>query len=324
MMQTKYLTLLAQQLAGPVGVDSFNTELRERRAAVFNNALDPEMIGQLMSLAALEKILDGPDAPLETTDIFFNGHIVRLKDIHHRSNRSVTSVAAEHLAKGATLRVRDIERTTPVLSAFARSVAQVYAAPSQINLYLTPPETAGFPPHFDNTDVFIIQIAGSKKWSLHHEYSNRVHLPDRDVAWDPERFRLQGEVETFILNVGDVLYLPRGAMHSAVCTKEESLHLTISLLPITVAELLQREIQRLSQDEPALRARVQWSVLDDTQESDRVRENMRELVERLAERIDPAQTIADERAALISSEDCHRSSTIGDMLHRLKGEAGRS
>jgi lysine-specific demethylase/histidyl-hydroxylase NO66 len=62
----------------------------------------------------------------------------------------------------------------------------------QINAYLTPPAQAGFPPHFDNTDLFILQVAGSKEWCVHSDYTNRVALPDPDTPWDPDRFRPTG------------------------------------------------------------------------------------------------------------------------------------
>lgn len=324
MTKTNDLTALAIRLTGPGGVQFFDTKIRERRAQAFSGALDPEAARDLMCLSAFEKLLDGPDAPLERTDIFHGGHILRLMDIHHRSNRRVSDVSAEYIAKGATLRVRDIDRSSPMLAAFTRTVSRVYAAKSQINLYLTPPATAGFPPHFDNTDVFILQVAGSKKWSLYHEYSNRVPLPDPDVAWEPERFQPLGEAETHIVKVGDVLYLPRGAMHSAVCTDEESLHLTISLKPLTVAELLQRELHRLSQIEPGLRERAVWSVDGGEAEEDDLRETMRGWLERLAGCLDPARTIAAEREALNAEEFASGSSAISDVIDRLRRRTDRS
>lgn len=323
-MKTNDLTALAIRLAGPDGVDFFDAKIRERRAQVFCAVFAPEAARGLMCLSELEKLLDGPDAPLDRTDIFHGGHILRLMDIHHRSNRLVSDVSAEYVAKGATLRVRDIERSSPVLAALTRNVSRVYAAKSQINLYLTPPATAGFPPHFDNTDVFILQVAGSKKWSLHPEYSNRVPLPAPDIAWDPQRFQPSGEAETHIMKVGDVLYLPRGAMHSAVCTNEESLHLTISLVPLTVGELLQREVDRLSRIEPGLRERVVWSVDGGEAEAEDLRDTMRGWLERLAGRLDPEEIIAVERNILIAPEAMSGSSAISDLMDRLRDPPDRA
>ena len=35
------------------------------------------------------------------------------------------------------------------------------------NVYLTPPGTQGFAPHFDDVDVFLLQLEGKKHWRLY-------------------------------------------------------------------------------------------------------------------------------------------------------------
>ena len=37
----------------------------------------------------------------------------------------------------------------------------------QINAYITPPENQGFAAHYDTHDVFVLQVAGSKRWTIH-------------------------------------------------------------------------------------------------------------------------------------------------------------
>ena len=34
-------------------------------------------------------------------------------------------------------------------------------------VYITPPGCQGFAPHFDNVEVFMLQLEGSKRWQLH-------------------------------------------------------------------------------------------------------------------------------------------------------------
>jgi hypothetical protein len=53
--------------------------------------------------------------------------------------------------------------------------------------------------------------------------------------WDPERFKPLSVPDPITLSAGDVLYMPRGVMHQAFCIERESMHLTISLMPLTVA-----------------------------------------------------------------------------------------
>lgn len=99
------------------------------------------------------------------------------------------------------------------------------------NVYLTPGNSQGFAPHFDDIDAFICQIAGKKRW--------RVYAPRKDgldrlprhssVDFTQEEVEKAGTVIDTILQAGDVLYLPRGCVHQAECTSgESSLHVTIS------------------------------------------------------------------------------------------------
>ncbi len=314
------LRRIAAKLAGPGGVAAFDAEIREAESAVFPDALSPEDAQSLFDLVRLEAALCGPGAAVAQADIFSGGHLVRLSDIHHRSGRSPAAVAAEHLAKGATLRFRDIERFDPGLAGLAGAVAETFAAPVQINVYLTPPHQEGFPPHFDNTDVFIVQVAGSKQWTLHTDYTNKAPLPDPDIPWDPERYKPIGPGETHTLQVGDVLYVPRGGMHSARCTDTESMHLTFSLAPLSMAALLEREIRRLAAGEAALRCRVPWSTGGGPEEAETVRQALRQWLDVLAERIDPAGMIAEERERLLQQAP-QGSGAIRKMMASLTWEA---
>ncbi len=280
---------MAEALAGERGVAAFNADIREQQPAFFGTALMADVVVDLFDLSQLERALDGPGEPEKQAEVYAGGHMLRLADIHHRSGKTPVAVAADHLAQGATIRFRDVDRFDLALGAFAAAVAQVYAARVQINAYLTPPAQAGFPPHFDNTDVFILQVVGSKEWRVHRDYTNRVPLPDPDTPWDAERFRPIGSEEPHRLNVGDVLYLPRGEMHSARCSDEESLHLTISMTPLSVADLLVREIRRLAREEEGLRRRAPWSVASGTpQKQAHLTETLKHWLDTIAGRLDPA------------------------------------
>src|SRR6478672_2599413 len=71
------------------------------------------------------------------------------------------------LAAGATLVMQALHRTWPPLIRFGGALAVELGHPVQINAYITPPENQGFAAHYDTHDVFVLQIAGSKKWTIH-------------------------------------------------------------------------------------------------------------------------------------------------------------
>jgi lysine-specific demethylase/histidyl-hydroxylase NO66 len=71
------------------------------------------------------------------------------------------------MADGATLVLQALHRTWPPLVEFGSRLAQELGHPIQINAYITPPESQGFAPHYDVHDVFVLQVTGRKRWTIH-------------------------------------------------------------------------------------------------------------------------------------------------------------
>lgn len=97
------------------------------------------------------------------------------------------------------------------------------------NAYLTPPNSQGYAPHFDDVDVFICQVSGSKRWRVYPAFHRSQILPRFSSAdFSPEDLARVEPTLDVHLKAGDLLYLPRGTIHQAECTDEHSLHVTIS------------------------------------------------------------------------------------------------
>ena len=134
------------------------------------------------------------------------------------------------------------------------------AAPPHVNCYYSP-DARGYGLHFDTHPVWILQVAGTKHWTVGREPAivnppfnvifppghDRLKLPwttiDRPDVDDRDRFM---EVT---LNPGDVLYMPAGAWHAARA-EGSSLALTVAVGRIGTFELfdfvvLQNVQQRL-------------------------------------------------------------------------------
>src|SRR5262249_38311142 len=74
---------------------------------------------------------------------------------------------AELFAEGSTLVVQGLHRTWPPLADFAAQLAADLGHPVQVNAYVTPPSSRGFAAHYDVHDVFVLQVAGAKRWAVH-------------------------------------------------------------------------------------------------------------------------------------------------------------
>ena len=314
----------AHSLTGGMSLPAFNTDVRERRAAHFEHAFDAERIGELFNIARLESLFSSEAVPLTSVDVFDDTQLTRLVDMQYKSGKTGLAIIAERFRGGSTIRVRDVDKADARLALFVAEIRQAFAAGSQINLYLTPPSKPGFAPHFDITDVFIVQCLGAKQWRVYDDYANRIDLPMMDTNWDPERFAPSSRPEPITLSAGDVLYLPRGVMHEAFCTDRESMHLTISLTPLTMVDLITRELQRVGADNIGFRQRIAWDVGDDSASAiERITALVRERLSELSAGLDVASVLASERRVLGGSRKTGGGNELTAALDALRSEASQ-
>ena len=159
------------------------------------------------------------------------------------------------LGEGATLVLQGLHRLWPPLMDFATGLRADLGTPVQINAYLTPPGSRGFSTHYDTHAVFVLQVAGRKRWTIHPPV---VTDPIERRPWGARA----GEVSAVtheapfldaVLDPGDTLYLPRGWLHAAGTLDALSLHLPVGLRATTRATLVEA-LLNLAADEPSLRA----------------------------------------------------------------------
>ena len=136
-----------------------------------------------------------------------------------------------HFADGATLVLQGLHRTWRPIVDFSQQLAAELGHPVQVNAYVTPPGSTGFSDHYDVHDVFVLQVAGEKRWRIRPPV---LELPLRDEPWTDRRTAVEQAAqepplmeETFA--PGDCLYLPRGYLHAATALGGTSIHLTIGV-----------------------------------------------------------------------------------------------
>lgn len=113
-------------------------------------------------------------------------------------------------------------------SAFIGSMEKEFNCYCGVNSYWTPANSQGFAPHYDDVDVFLLQLEGEKLWCLYDPPEN-VDVLARHSSEDyaPELFPTPKHAIT--LKAGDVLYMPRGTVHQGKTTRKmHSLHITFS------------------------------------------------------------------------------------------------
>jgi ribosomal protein L16 Arg81 hydroxylase len=90
-------------------------------------------------------------------------------------------------------------------------------------------------PHYDTHEVFVLQIAGKKHWRV---YEPPLELPHRKQPFNPIGYSLPAKPLLEIdLEPGDLLYLPRGHVHTTTTSNGNCAHITIGMAVYTWIDL---------------------------------------------------------------------------------------
>lgn len=104
-------------------------------------------------------------------------------------------------------------------------------------------EGGGVGPHFDSYDVFLLQAHGKRRWRIgsQQDLDLKPGLPLKILA----DFRPEQE---FVLEPGDMLYLPPHYAHDGVAVDGECMTYSIGFRSPKAGELAQEILQRLAED----------------------------------------------------------------------------
>jgi hypothetical protein len=187
-------------------------------------------------------------------------------------------------------------------AAYCRGLEQRLGFPVQANAYATPAAARGFAVHHDTHDVFVLQVAGTKRWRI---YAPVLELPTSSQRWSPALGDPGEPVDEITLDPGDTLYLPRGWPHEAVAQEDDSLHITVGMHVPTRLDALRAALDECG-DDVAFRR----SVGPDG-------EIPHELLERLAHRLRPEAVAGRARLRFVDS----RRPVLDDGLTQIRAAA---
>ncbi|MEI8257566.1 MAG: cupin domain-containing protein [Deltaproteobacteria bacterium] len=232
MTDTDFETL--KWLLAPIEPGVFLTEYWERKPLVLSRGLGG-YYDELLSLSVVDRVL--------TSHHFFHPSIRQVTAARETAVEEYTFpdglIDTRRLLKayseGSTIILNQLELQVPPLLEFCRGLERELATRMQANTYVTPRNSQGFKPHYDSHDVFVLQIHGSKHWLF---YDTPIELPMRGQGFRPEDTEAGAVTREFTLHPGDLLYIPRGLMHDARTTGEDSVHITAGVLATTWSELL--------------------------------------------------------------------------------------
>jgi bifunctional lysine-specific demethylase and histidyl-hydroxylase NO66 len=295
---------LARVLA-PVGADEFLAEYWERKPLSLARG-EHGRFDDLLSAADAETLVCSSGIRYPAFRLVKAGEKLEARDYTvdlawrpaaFTGTADVRRVLAEFEA-GATIVLQALHLHWRPLAEFSRALEATLGHPVQANAYYTPRRSQGLPVHHDTHDVFVLQVAGEKRWLV---YEPALELPLKDQRYSAELGEAGEPVDDLVLAPGDTLYLPRGWLHEALTSESDSLHLTIGVNVYTWLDAFKAALAACEGDVEFRRSVPADGGLD------------LDLVERLRARLAPADVSRRMRERFVSTRRPVLDAELGQL-----------
>lgn len=254
---------------------------------------NPSYFDDLLSIDHLDRVLTTGLARHPEISLVQNEKQITSNEYVDDNGRVDPVRATRLFRQGATLIFTHLHQRIPSLGRLCEGLERAFSSRMQTNIYLTPPGAQGFAPHWDTHDVFILQIAGTKHWTI---YDTKIPLPLHGQHFDRTVHTAGAPTMEFDLEPGDVVYIPRGAIHSARSSEDTSLHITTGLIAFNWTDLLLQAVIAAGINEVELRQNLPlgWpDMADDGRLEREYRARVERLIAQIANTPPPFGVLAD-------------------------------
>lgn len=220
---------------------------------------NPKRLAAIFKIAGLQSVNALMDSILKSGTSVINTRLwFQNKDGYIQDSKVNPNIAKSMYTLGKVTVVADsVNYIFPPIDRFMHRIASELGTSLNslaCNVYCSP-AGVGTVMHFDNQEVFLLQIKGRKEWKIapNHNikfptqsYFNKTNLklPDElSLICSKLPSRMPRETETVILKPGSVLFLPRGYWHTSK-TIEDSLALTLTFPSVIWIDLLLGEVRK--------------------------------------------------------------------------------
>lgn len=120
------------------------------------------------------------------------------------------------------------------------ALEEAMAGKAQANLYCSRRGNQAFGVHCDTHDVFALHCEGEKEWHIYEGSDDTpiAHPAFKKVPLEERRRRAGNVAATLVMKPGDLLYLPRGQYHDAVCRTDTCIHIAYGVTTVIGMDLL--------------------------------------------------------------------------------------
>ncbi|XP_017002371.2 bifunctional lysine-specific demethylase and histidyl-hydroxylase NO66 [Drosophila takahashii] len=277
---------ILQWILNPVKTEHFFADFWEKNACVVQRK-NPKYYSDLISFKMIDEMLIR-----HRLDFTINLDVTSYKNGRRETlnpeGRAMPPVVWGLYSEGCSIRILNPSTYLPGLRQVCSIMQEYFHCLVGANVYLTPPNSQGFAPHYDDIEAFVVQVEGRKRWRLYEPPREADRLA-RISSGNYDQGQLGEPLLDEVLEAGDLLYFPRGTVHQAITEEgQHSLHITLSVYQQQayanlVEKLMPIVIKRAVENRMALRRGLPlhtFHVLGEAQRSNKSKQR-REMVERV-------------------------------------------
>lgn len=218
---------LFKWVISPIGYKTFFGKFWEKTACLIKRC-NENYFNKLISFEMIDAMLINNHIEF-TKNIDITSYKNGIRETLNPEGRATPPVVWDYYANGCSIRLLNPQTFLDTIFALNTSLQELFHCMVGSNVYLTPPNSQGFAPHYDDIEAFVLQIEGRKRWKLYNSPNENELLP-RNSSGNFAQNQLRKPFLEKVLMPGDMLYFPRGTIHQALTEPGfHSVHITLSV-----------------------------------------------------------------------------------------------
>ncbi|XP_017064564.1 bifunctional lysine-specific demethylase and histidyl-hydroxylase NO66 [Drosophila eugracilis] len=214
-------------IINPVKTDHFFNDFWEKNACLVQRK-NPKYYSDLISFKMIDEMLIRHRLDF-TINLDVTSYKNGKRETLNPEGRATPPTVWALYSEGCSIRILNPSTYLPGLRQVCSILQEFFHCLVGANVYLTPPNSQGFAPHYDDIEAFVVQVEGRKRWRLYEPPKKSDQLA-RFSSGNYDQEELGEPLLDEVLEAGDVLYFPRGTVHQAITEEEQhSLHITLSV-----------------------------------------------------------------------------------------------
>ncbi|XP_068633861.1 bifunctional lysine-specific demethylase and histidyl-hydroxylase NO66 [Battus philenor] len=214
-------------MIAPYNVNEFFKNIWEKKPLhIARNK--PKYYYDLITTPLIDNMLRNENVQF-TKNVDVTSYVDGKRETHNPVGRALPHLVWDFYLNGCSVRLLNPQTYMPKLHLLNATLQEYFNSFVGANAYLTPPDSQGFAPHYDDIEAFILQTEGKKHWRIYKPQTENDLLP-RVSSKNFSEDEIGEPILEVTLEAGDMLYFPRGYIHQGVTIEgEHSLHVTISM-----------------------------------------------------------------------------------------------